>query len=279
MDKILAYKEAEAFAKSHYENFPVVSFLIPKNLRKHIAIIYWFARTADDIADEGTFTQEERINRLNIFEARLTDLLKGKFKSSYELALYSTICERNLSSKLFFDLLKAFKQDAVKKKYSNFNGLLKYCEFSANPIGRLILQLNDIRNDKALYYSDNICTALQFTNFYQDTEIDTRKERFYYPMDEMQKYGVTEKSLLNGINNLNFQNLLKSSITRAEEMLNEGKGILNYLKGRLKFEINWTILGGEAILHKIKFNNYMIFNNRPKINKFNSLYLLIKALF
>ncbi len=144
-------KEAVNLTKNHYENFPVVSFLIPKSLRKDVSIIYWFARTADDFADEGNFSQEDRLNKLNDFETRLTELLKGNYNNDLEAALNKTIKERNLTPKYFYDLLKAFKQDAVKKSYSNFKELLNYCNYSANPVGRLILELNNIRDEESFY--------------------------------------------------------------------------------------------------------------------------------
>ncbi|MEJ2618402.1 MAG: squalene/phytoene synthase family protein, partial [Ignavibacteriaceae bacterium] len=172
-------KESLSLSKNHYENFPVVSFLVPKHLRKDVAIIYWFARTADDFADEGNLLPEERLRKLNEFEHRLTSLLKGNCEGDIEFALNKTIKERNLTPKYFYDLLKAFKQDVVKKSYENFEELLDYCNYSANPVGRLILELNDIRNDEAFGYSDKICTALQLTNFYQDIKVDYLKGRIY----------------------------------------------------------------------------------------------------
>ncbi len=279
MDKAAAYKKAEIFAKFHYENFPVISLFIPKDLRKHVAIIYWFARTADDLADEGAYSTDVRLTKLNEFENRLTKALEGNYESSFEFALFSTISSKNLSNQLFYDLLKAFKQDVIKKRYDTFEDLLNYCKFSANPVGRLILELNNIRSENAFIYSDKICTALQLTNFYQDTEIDIGKGRIYYPLNEMKKNNVSEELFVNKMNNSDFQQLLKYSVLRTEEMFKEGRGILNYLKGRLKFEINWTILGGEAILDKIKSSNYRIFNNRPELNRFDFLFLLIKSLF
>jgi squalene synthase HpnC len=191
-DITFAYKSALEFAKKHYENFPVVSILVPKNLKKHIAIIYWFARTADDFADEGNMSEDERIEKLNDFENSFNDLLNGKFKSPFEQVLHQTIKQKNLTPQLFFDLLKAFKQDVVKKRYNDFAELLYYCKHSANPIGRLILELFDIRNKEAFDYSDKICTALQLTNFYQDIEIDYEKGRIYFAQDEMKQFEVTE---------------------------------------------------------------------------------------
>jgi len=272
------YKQVISFAKTHYENFPVISFLIPKELRKHIAVIYRFARTADDFADEGNFSGEERLKQLDEFENNFTGALNENPKNDFESALVNTIKEKNLSSSLFYDLLKAFKQDAIKKRYENFNDVLDYCKNSADPVGRLILELFNIRKEECFLLSDKICTALQLTNFYQDLQVDFQKGRIYLPKDEMQKFGVREKSFELKENSLNLQNLLRHSIRRTEEMFKEGRGLLKCLNGRLKFEITWTILGGEAILKKIKKINYNTINIRPKLSKAEYITLAIKAL-
>ncbi len=274
-----AYEDALEFVKNHYENFPVASFLIPKSLRKHVALIYWFARTADDIADEGEMKSEERLKKLEEFENRLTELLNGNYSNPFELALHSTIETKNLSPENFYNLLRAFKQDIIKKRYDDFSDLLNYCHNSANPVGRLILELNDIKNDEAFYYSDKICSALQLTNFWQDTLIDFQKGRIYYPADEMEKFGVTEKVFELKENNLNLQALVKHNIQRTNQLFEEGKNLIEFLHGRLKFEIKWTILGGEAILKKIESSDFNVLNLRPKLSKKDFFILLLKSFF
>ena len=277
MSKKDFYKQAISFAKTHYENFPVISFLIPKELQKHIAVIYWFARTADDLADEGNLPQEERLKLLDEFENNFTRVLNGVSQNDIESALVNTIQEKKLSQSLFYDLLKAFKQDVIKKRYQNFDEVLDYCKHSANPVGRLILELFDIRNDECFRLSDKICTALQLTNFYQDLNVDYQKGRIYLPEDEMQKFGVNEKSFELKENSLNLQNLLRFSIERTEQLFKDGRKLLRYLKGRLKLEISWTILGGTTILEKIKKNNFNTINIRPELNKKDYLILLMKS--
>jgi squalene synthase HpnC len=267
------------FAKDHYENFPVVSFLIPRRLRKDVAIIYWFARTADDLADEGEIPADERLNNLNDFENRLTELLKGNFGNEYESILYRSIKEKNLTPSYFYDLLKAFKQDVVKKSYSDFDELLEYCSYSANPVGRLILELNNIRIEEAFCFSDKICTALQLTNFYQDTEIDFEKGRIYFPHDEMDHFGVEKKMFELKENSLNLKELLKFNINRTKRLFEEGRGLLPFLKGRLKYEIKWTIAGGEEILKKIEKEDYNVLTERPKLNKFEFAKLILSSFY
>lgn len=272
-----AYSEAISFTQNHYENFPVVSFLIPKHLKKHVAIIYWFARTADDFSDEGKLSEEERLNKLNHFEDRLTSLLKGDIENEFESALANTIISQNLSHSHFYDLLSAFKQDVTKKRYSNYSELLDYCRRSANPVGRLILELFNIKDEKAHFYSDKICSALQLTNFYQDVKIDHLKGRIYLALDEMEKFGVDENIFEKNQNNINLKKLLIHNIERTKDLFKEGRKLFPFLKGRLKLEIKWTILGGELILAKIEKNDYDVLNKRPKITKTDIFNLLVKS--
>lgn len=274
-----AYDQALKFASMHYENFPVGSLLLPKTLRKHVAIIYWFARTADDIADEGSIAETERLKNLNDFEKSFTELLNNKFHSPFEEALYHTITEKSLTAQLFYDLLKAFKQDVVKKSYKDFDEVLDYCKYSANPIGRLMLELFGLRNEQAFAYSDKVCTALQLTNFYQDIEIDYAKGRIYIAKNEMEMFNVSENHFAESINDSNFARLLEHNLNRTQLMFKEGWKILNYLKGRFRYEIKWTILGGELILSKIRKNGYKIFNLRPSLTKRDFVALFMKSFF
>jgi squalene synthase HpnC len=277
LNRNTVYIEAEKFAREHYENFPVVSVFIKKELRKHVAIIYWFARTADDIADEGNLPDVDKISKLQHFELRLSALLKGDFENDYEEALYNTIISRKLTPGLFYDLITAFKQDLVKKRYSNFSELLDYCRCSANPVGKLILELHGIRSNEAFSYSDNICSALQLINFYQDVSIDYNRNRIYFPTDEMEMFSVTEKEFeLNKIS-VNLEKLVKYNTDRASVLLQEGSNLLKFLPRRLSIEIKWTILGGNEILNKIRKNNFDIFT-RPQLSKIDFVLLLFKSL-
>jgi squalene synthase HpnC len=279
MDIESAYIEALEFTKNHYENFPVISFLIPAKIRKDIAIIYWFARTADDIADEGTCTPEERLKKLSEFEDRFTEVINGNFENPFELALFNTIDSNNLTAEHFYNLLKAFRQDITKNRFSNFPDLLAYCKNSANPVGRLILELNNVRDDEAFACSDKICTALQLTNFWQDAGSDFEKGRIYFPLDEIEKFSVTEKMFELKENNLNLRKLVKYNVDRTGQLFIAGKKLTSYLSGRLKYEIKWTVLGGEEILKKIEDSNYNVLQDRPVLNKKDFLMLLLRSFF
>jgi squalene synthase HpnC len=273
----IGYNQAIKLAKSHYENFPVISVLIPGNLKKDVAIIYWFARTADDFSDEGNFSQSERLEKLEAFELRLNAMLKNQPENELEAALKQTILSRKLNPDNFYNLLKAFKQDVVKNRYKDFDEVLDYCSNSANPVGRILLELFDIRHEKAFYYSDQICTALQITNFIQDTQIDYQKGRIYYPLDEMKRFEVIEKMFEMNRINLNFKKLIEFSVDRVQDYFNEGKSLLDFLSGRFKHEIAWTISGGEEILNKIRGADFDIFTKRASLTKIDYMKLFIKS--
>jgi len=273
-----AYNQALFFTKSHYENFPVVSLFLPKKLRKHIAIVYQFARQADDIVDEGESNCELRIENLELYEDTFSKSLEGKFQDGFWFALNNTINEFILNPKHFYDLLSAFKQDISKTRYNSFDEILNYCERSANPVGRIVLELFDIRNEEAFKYSDAICTALQLTNFYQDVSIDMKKDRIYIPLDEIEKFDVKLNQFELKQNNTKFEQLLKYQIDRTKEYFSIGKNLFDRLPGKLEKQIKATVFGGEKILEKIEKINYDILNHHPKLSKINYFNILLKAL-
>lgn len=272
-------KNVRTLVKDHYENFPVASFLIPKYYRKDVSIVYWFARTADDLADEGNDDPNKRLEKLNKFENEFKKSLNGKSTNFHFTQLSKMISDKKLSAKYFFDLLSAFRQDVVKKEYVDFNEVEIYCSRSANPIGRILLELFNINEEEAIISSDKICTALQLTNFFQDTVIDLEKGRNYYPQNELKNFEVTQKMFELKENNPNIKALVKHNVERAQSLFDEGKNLLKYLNGRFKIEIKWTIAGGEEILNKIRKNDYDVFTKRPKLNKIDFISLFIKSIF
>ena len=269
-----AYQEALNFTKSHYENFPVISFLLPKEIRKDVAVIYQFARQADDIADEGDLSPDERLKQLEEYRNSLIQSLEGNPSSKFWMALAQTIKDKNLTSSNFLKLLTAFEQDITKNRYNDFVELQDYCSNSANPVGRIILELHGIYDNEAVQYSDSVCTALQLTNFYQDVSIDIQKNRIYIPNNELQNFSITENMFLLKEINVNFINLMQFQIERAEKLFNDGSYLLIKLPWRLKRQIAWTIKGGEAILKKIRNNNFDVLNNRPTLSKKDFIKLL-----
>ncbi|MCB0746200.1 MAG: squalene synthase HpnC [Ignavibacteriae bacterium] len=272
------YNQALHFTKSHYENFPVISFFVPKHLRKFIAVVYQFARQADDIADEGNFTEAERLDNLQSYNAELQKSFKGEFESDFWKVFNDTIFQNKLSVENFSKLLKAFEQDLSQKKYEDYEDLLQYCQNSANPVGRIILEIYDVRNNDAIKFSDSVCTALQLTNFYQDVKIDLEKGRVYIPQNEIKNFSFSNEQLFNCKPTQEFIELMKFQIERTRKLFFDGRKILPLLPFRLKFQILVTIKGGEAILKKIEDINYDILNHRPKLTKFDFTKLFFEAI-
>lgn len=278
-DLTTGYNESLKFAKSHYENFPTASLFIPKELRNHIAVIYQFARTADDFADENNHDSKKRLELLNDFENQLYDALNGKCTNNMFYALANTINEKQLTIENFTNLLFAFKQDTFKNRYNNYSELLDYCKNSANPVGRLILELFNIRNDKAIELSDNICTGLQLTNFWQDVSVDFKKDRIYLPEEDISNFKVDRKDFENMQANINFKEMISFQVARTQKLFDEGWKLLDYLPFRLKYQIKMTLLGGEAILKKIEYQNFDVLLMRPKLEKLDLVNLFLRLIY
>ncbi|MGK9367796.1 squalene synthase HpnC [Melioribacter sp. Ez-97] len=281
------YNNALEFARKHYENFPVASLFLPARLRKHVAIVYKFARIADDIADEGDAEIKERLENLSLYRLKLSNALNGNYYDNFWAALDSTIKNFNLTEENFFNLLKAFESDITVNRFETFDNVLEYCRNSANPVGRIILELFDIRVDKIFDYSDSVCTALQLTNFYQDISIDFLKDRLYIPLDEMKEYQLDDDKLLifNDEEKARFRKLIKLQVDRNRKFYERGEKIIPALMnhpnaaGGLICQLKLTILGGNKILDYIERNNYNTLEYRPtlKINDFVKLFF--KAMF
>jgi squalene synthase HpnC len=280
-----SFKYCEDLTKKHYENFPVASFLIPKDKRKYIYAVYAFARAADDFADEPGIEggREKRLALIDEWNAKLNDCYSGKAYDPIFIALGETVKDCKIPKELLENLLNAFRQDIVKSRYKNFNEVLGYCKNSANPVGRLVLTVFDIQGDELFNNSDKICTALQLANFWQDVKVDLKKDRIYIPRDDMKKYGVNEDDLLNSKNSSAFRDLIKFQAERTEKLFEEGKELFELLKNeskskRLILELKLTWLGGKEILNKIKAIDYDVLKTRPKLNLFDKLKLIMKTI-
>ena len=260
-------------AVSHYENFPVASLLLPAPLREPVEIIYRFARSADDFADEGDDPPQLRLQKLNDYRAQLAAPATPLFRD-----LEKIIREHGLPLQLFADLLDAFSQDVTKKRYRDFAELMEYCRRSANPVGRLLLQLFKRTSDSNLRQSDAICSALQLINHWQDVDIDyTKDNRVYLPQEEMARFGVNEGHLEGKICDRAWQALMKFQIERARELMLAGAPLGRALPGRLGLEIRATVQGGLRILEKIERAGYDVFRNRPVLKPLDWPLLLLKA--
>ncbi len=277
-----AFAYCERLARTHYENFPVGSLLIPRDRRRHVYSVYAFARIADDFADEGYEAggpnEAERLAALDDWERRLEDCYRGRADHPVFVALAETIAELRLPIQLFRDLLSAFRQDVIKRRYANFDEVLDYCARSANPVGRLILLLFGYREERLHRLSDCVCAALQLANFWQDVEVDIRKDRVYLPQDEMARFGVSDDDLREKRFSERFAALLKYQVERTWELFNRGKSLPGLVSGRLAFELRLTWLGGTRVLERIEEMGYDTLNARPKISTADKIALLVRAL-
>lgn len=265
-------------ATSHYENFPVASFLLPKRLRKPVALIYAFARQADDFADEGDLSPEQRLSLLNGFKLEL-DLIRDNQtpKTPLFVALERMIQTHGLALEPFYDLLDAFSQDVTKTRYAHVGEVMDYCRRSANPIGRLMLALYGENSTKNIGMADAICTALQLINFLQDVAIDAQKNRIYLPQDELNKYKVTEDQILRSDNSGTWGMMMEFQINRARKLLQAGAPLGLALPGRIGLEMRMIIAGGERILKKLHQARGDVFNHRPVLTKKDWLYMAYRA--
>lgn len=257
-----AYQYCKEVTLSHYENFPVASVLLPRKVRRHIYPIYAFARYADDLADEAADK-----TALLAWKSLLHQSPQERIAHPVFLALSDTVQKFNLPIALFDNLISAFLQDLEKNRYQSLAEVLEYCRNSANPVGRIILLLHGYRDERLFQYSDHICTALQLANFWQDVSIDLQKDRIYIPQDILQQYGLNEYALFKKPYDDKIKGALKSLTQVTRELFLQGIPLLTHLRGRLKWELKFTILGGLAILKKIEEIDYNVLQTRPVLRK------------
>jgi len=255
---------------------------MPPPLRKPVAAIYWFARTADDFSDEGDLAPEQRITLLQNYQSEL-DRIEGHEPSDNPIfqRLAPVIAEYKLPLQLFRDLLDAFIQDVSKDRYADCCELLDYCRRSADPVGRLMLHLFNAATEENLRQSDAVCSALQLINHWQDVAVDMQKNkdgRIYLPQDDLARFQVSETQLQQGLCDDNFRALMKFQVDRARALMLSGAPLGRRLPGRVGIEIRAIIAGGLRILAKIEAVDYDVFRQRPKLTAFDWPFILFKAL-
>ncbi len=274
-----AYKACANIVQQHYENFPVASVFLPKKLRRPISAIYSFARTADDLADEGELKAPERLVALEQYTQSFNDMLSGtEITDPILIALADTIKSFSLSPELFTDLISAFKQDITKTRYTNFDEILDYCQRSANPVGRLLLQLVNKDQPQVRQYSDSVCTALQLINFYQDIGQDyDENNRIYIAEDEMKAANINQKHFSQRINDDQFKQLMNQQIIRADNMLISGYPLCRHIGGRLGMELKMTIHAAHIVANKMLTTKDCF--KRPRLSKSDWPVILFMSLF
>ena len=279
------YTPDEAFAfcanitNAHYENFPVASLFLPEEKRPYIQAIYAFSRIADDFADEQNRPPEERLHDLNDWGEQLRQCYEGKTEHPVFIALSETVKRNNIPIEPLQNLLTAFKRDVTQNRYETFEDLLSYCSCSANPVGRLVLMIFGHRDDSLFKLSDDICTALQLANFWQDVAVDVKKDRLYIPIEDMKKYRYGLDEWVNGAMNERFKQLMKFEVERTREMFYRGAQLLPLVERELQFELKLIWLGGMAILRRIEKNQFDTIRRRPALNFSDKLLILLRALY
>ena len=257
-------------AVDHYENFPVASVLLPPRLRRPVALIYRFAREADDFADEGDFESAARLQKLDHFRENLLRLEHG---AQPEIPWFSdlgaAIAQHGLPYQPFHDLLSAFSQDVTQTRYASYEQVLDYCQRSANPVGRLLLALYEAAERTHIAWSDAICTSLQLINFLQDVAIDYRKGRIYLPQDELLRFGLSEHDIAHGNAGARWERFMAFQVERARSLLYSGAPLGRALGGRIGLELRMVIAGGSRILDKIEHVRGDVFRARPVLRTFD----------
>jgi len=263
----------------HYENFPVASILLPRRLVPAVEAIYAFARSADDIADEGDALPAERLASLNAYDAELDLIERGDTPADPMFARLAEALRRHaLPLQPLRDLLSAFRQDVVTTRYADFPSLLDYCRRSANPVGRLMLGLYGTVDDVSLRESDAVCSSLQLINFWQDVGIDIGKGRIYLPQEDLARFGVGEEQIAQGETNPAWRALMRFEVERARALMLEGAPLATRLPGRIGWELRLVVQGGLRILEAIEHADYDVFRRRPQLKRLDWGVLLWRAL-
>ena len=264
-------------ATHHYENFHVVSFLLPKKLHQDFYNVYSFCRWADDLGDEIGDTQES-LRLLAWWRSELEAMYRGETAHPVFVALRGTVERLSIPITPFANLITAFEHDQTVTRYANWDEVLAYCVNSANPVGHLVLYLAGYRDAERQALSDFTCTGLQLANFWQDVSVDLQKDRVYLPLNLFEKHGYTVDELFEGKEDQRFRDIMREAVVVAEDLFHKGLPLIKTLDRRLALDITLFSRGGLKILEKIKDQNYNVLHRRPHISKAERTLLLIKCL-
>jgi squalene synthase HpnC len=271
-----AYSYCERLARSHYENFSVATWFLPKRLRQHFFNVYAYCRISDDLGDE-TGNPAASLQLLNEWESELNACYQGAPRHPVFVALSGTVREFDIPKREFADLLTAFRQDQTITRYETFDDLLGYCKNSANPVGHLVLYLCGYRDAERQQHSDYTCTALQLANFWQDVTPDYDNGRIYLPLEDLRKYGVTEEDIAARRNSAQFREMMRFEVQRAREWFDRGLPLAKMVSNELAIDIELFTRGGQEILNAIERQDSAVLGNRPAISKYRKLALVARA--
>jgi len=274
-----AYEACSRLAAAHYENFPVASRWLPRDIRPSVAAVYAFARCADDFADELGWSSDQRLSRLGDWRRRLNSCTEHHDGHPVFWALSDVFSRTGLPLLPFSKLITAFEWDVTKTRHATFDDVLLYCTHSANPVGEIVLRLFNAWTPQRGAWSDAVCTALQLANFWQDVSVDAQKDRLYVPLDEVSSFGLTPSQIFLGPVNPVLRDLMALQVRRTKTFFTEGRPLCDEAPPALKKELRFVWLGGTEILHKIERQNFDVWSRRPALAKWDWIRLLIPWVF
>lgn len=266
----------ERLARAHYENFHVATWFLPPRLRQHFYNVYAYCRISDDLGDEVGDPQQA-LALLNAWEAELDACYAGSPRHPVFVALRETVRACDIPKQPFADLLRAFRQDQTVARYETFDDLLRYCQYSANPVGHLVLYVCGYRDTERQRLSDYTCTALQLANFWQDVIADLAKGRVYLPLEDLRRWGVGEDDIRLRRFTPAFRELMQFEVARAREWFDRGMPLVGLVDRELAVDIELFTRGGQEILHAIERQGYNVLERRPVISRMRKLGLLLRA--
>ncbi|HSP55354.1 MAG TPA: squalene synthase HpnC [Dehalococcoidia bacterium] len=271
--------EAYAFCRritlGHNENFPIVSWLLPRPLRRHMYAVYAYCRGVDDLGDEA---EGDRHALLDEWDRELRACYDGEPSDTRFVALQDTIRRFNIPREPFLRLVEANRRDQTVTRYGTFAELLEYCSYSANPVGELVLWLFGYSDERRRRFSDATCTALQLANFWQDVSRDLDKGRIYIPQEDMERFGYTEAELTAREYNRGLRRLMRFQVKRTRQYFQEGLGLLPLVSGRLRYDLKLFSLGGLAVLDAIERARYDVLTSRPEVGRQRKAALAVRGL-
>jgi squalene synthase HpnC len=266
----------ERLAKSHYENFSVATWFLPKRLRQHFYNVYAYCRISDDLGDEVGDPQQS-LELLEQWETELNACYAGSPKHPVFVALADTVKQFSIPKHEFSDLLIAFRQDQTVTRFETFNDVLAYCRYSANPVGHLVLYLCGYRDVERQRLSDYTCTALQLANFWQDVSVDYGKGRIYLPLEDLRRFGVTGDEIAERRATPQFVAMMKFEVERARDWFSRGLPLVKMVDRELAIDLELFSRGGQEILNAIERQGFDVLRARPEISKSRKLMLVLRA--
>lgn len=274
-----AFDYCARVAAGHYENFPVASLFLPEEKRPYIQAVYAFSRIADDFADEGDIPVQERLDLLGDWERRLDRCYEGDADHPVFAALAETVSRNQIPKQYLADLISAFRQDVLTKRYAAMEDLLDYCSRSANPVGRIVLHIFGHRDEERCALSDRICTGLQLANFWQDVGVDLGKDRLYLPLDAMRRHGYTEGDWRSRVVDDRFRAMMAELVALTRAMFREGAPLPALAERDIALELRLVWLGGMTVLRAVERGGYDVYDRRPTLGFTDKAGIFLRGFF